>query len=49
MGSLTGFFWICQQAYRGMLLYDRFYPMRSKDGDKNLISPATFAGWENAE
>lgn len=30
-------------------MYDRFYPMRSKNGEKNLISPAEFAAWDNAE
>jgi len=30
-------------------MYDRFYPMRLKNADKNLISPAEFAVWENAE
>ncbi|MBO9102119.1 MULTISPECIES: DUF6904 family protein [unclassified Rhizobium] len=30
-------------------MYDRFYPMRVKNGDKNLISPAEFALWGNAE
>ena len=30
-------------------MYDRFYPMRSKDGERNLISPSEFAAWENAE
>ncbi|MBZ5761954.1 hypothetical protein LAV84_22695 [Rhizobium sp. VS19-DR104.2] len=30
-------------------MYERFYPMRLKNGDENLISPAEFAAWENAE
>ena len=30
-------------------MYDRFYPMRLKNGEKNLISPTEFAVWENAE
>jgi len=30
-------------------MYDRFYAMRLKNGDKNLISPEEFAVWENAE
>lgn len=30
-------------------MYDRFYPKRLKNGDKNRISPAEFAVWENAE
>jgi len=30
-------------------MYDRVYPMRLKNGEKNLISPAEFAAWENAE
>ncbi|MBO0128430.1 hypothetical protein [Agrobacterium sp. OT33] len=30
-------------------MYDSFYSMRLKNGEKNLISPAEFAAWENAE
>ena len=30
-------------------MYDRFYAMRLENGEKNLISPTEFAGWENAE
>ncbi|TCL88103.1 hypothetical protein C8J38_1226 [Rhizobium sp. PP-WC-2G-219] len=30
-------------------MYDRFYPMRLRNGEKNLISPGEFAAWENAE
>ncbi|QXC52814.1 hypothetical protein KHC17_27125 (plasmid) [Agrobacterium salinitolerans] len=30
-------------------MYDRFYPMRLKNGERNLISPAEFAAWDNAE
>lgn len=30
-------------------MYDRFYPMRLKNGEKSLISPTEFAVWENAE
>ncbi|MEH0294797.1 hypothetical protein V6R98_21650 [Agrobacterium sp. CCNWLW71] len=30
-------------------MYDHFYPMRLKNGEKNLISPREFAAWENAE
>ena len=30
-------------------MYDRFYPMRLKNGEKNLISPTEFAVWQNAE
>ncbi|WP_312414352.1 DUF6904 family protein [Shinella sp.] len=30
-------------------MYDRFYAMRLKNGEKNLISPGEFAAWENAE
>jgi hypothetical protein len=31
------------------LTYDSFYSMRLKNGEKNLVSPAEFAAWENAE
>jgi hypothetical protein len=30
-------------------MYERFYPMRLRSGEKSLISPAEFAAWENAE
>lgn len=30
-------------------MYVRFYSMRLKNGEKNLISPTEFAAWENAE
>jgi hypothetical protein len=30
-------------------MYDSFYSMRLKTGEKNLVSPAEFAAWENAE
>ncbi len=30
-------------------MYDRLYAMRLKNGEKNLISPTEFAGWEKAE
>lgn len=30
-------------------MYDRFYAMRLKNGERNLISPAEFAAWDNAE
>ena len=30
-------------------MYDSFYSMRLKNGEKNLVSPAGFAAWENAE
>jgi hypothetical protein len=30
-------------------MYDRFYTMRLKNGERNLISPAEFAAWDNAE
>jgi hypothetical protein len=30
-------------------MYERFYAMRLKNGEKNLISPGELAAWENAE
>jgi hypothetical protein len=30
-------------------MYDSFYSMRLKNGEKNLVSPAEFAAWQNAE
>lgn len=30
-------------------MYERFYGMRLKNGEKNLISPAEFATWQNSE
>jgi hypothetical protein len=40
---------LCATSLQLRPVYDRFYPMRLKNGDKNLISPAEFAVWENAE
>lgn len=57
--SRAGLFcsWSKTQRARGMLaliesfdpMFERLYPLHIRSGDKPILSPADFEGWENAE
>lgn len=40
---------LCAAVFEFDPMYDRLYAMRLKSGERNLISLAEFAAWDNAE